>query len=434
LANAACNTNGTACVIDCAGKFITYPSGGGSTNNYPGLPPSTDVNSYVNPSTARYIELSNVLSILSPSNPDVLQDVNSAQAKSVNWLANLDPLQVSATDTANLFPRYALATLFFATGGQAWINKAGWLGSANHCSWSGISCLNGLLSVDLNTNNLIGTVPEELFSGLGAIARSLDLGVNSLSGTVPITTLSSMTNLEMFSLYNNTLSGPIPPQIGSLSMMKKIYLDNNGFSGSIPADIGNLAQLERLDLYNNNLSGVFPSTLAQLPSLQRMWVSNNRIGGSLPAEIGNLAGLLQLYLDGNAFSGALPDGIGYLVKLQDLRADRNNFQGNLPSTLGQLFNLEILYLDNNGFTGEILPTLGFLSSLSQLSLSNNAFSGTIPESLGSLKNLQVLSLSRNPSLAGPIPDSICANRIDRGGQLNYLVVDCQVQGCYTSCV
>lgn len=369
----------------------------------------------VNVNTARYQQLTQVIvPSLLISNTSKLQDVTTPQARAMHWLANVDPLQVQASDTANLNPRYSLASLYYSTNGQFWFNSNGWLGSSSHCNWYGVSCDSivtnpsspgNVVSLNLERNNLVGPIPEELFSGLGKTLVDLDLHENKLNGTIPASTLPSMASLQVLSLYNNTLSGAIPSTIGNLANARRIYLDENSLTNRIPETIGALSQLQHFDVFNNRLYGSIPSEVGLLSNLQRLYLSNNSFWGNLPDQIGNMVQLTELYLDENLFNGGIPASIGNLNALRDFRAYSNNFQGAIPTTFGQLVNLQILYLDNNRLSGTIPDQIGQMYNLREISMFNNTLNGQIPPSIGTLANLQVLALSFN-QLNGPIPSTL----------------------------
>ena len=62
-------------------------------------------------------------------------------------------------------------------------------------------------------------------------------------------------------LRNNTLSGEIPAELGSLSNLTALYLNGNELSGKIPAELGSLSNLTALYLNGNELSGCVPRSL-----------------------------------------------------------------------------------------------------------------------------------------------------------------------------
>jgi hypothetical protein len=73
----------------------------------------------------------------------------------------------------------------------------------------GVTCADGdITSMDLENNNLKGTIP----SSLGSMTKlqTMDFGGNYLKGTIP-SSLGSMTELITISLAYNTLTGLVPP-------------------------------------------------------------------------------------------------------------------------------------------------------------------------------------------------------------------------------
>ena len=47
-------------------------------------------------------------------------------------------------------------------------------------------------------------------------------------------------------LYQNNLTGSIPPSLGNLTSLQELKLQKNAFSGSIPSSLGNLKALRFL--------------------------------------------------------------------------------------------------------------------------------------------------------------------------------------------
>ncbi|KAL9426478.1 hypothetical protein AB3S75_033292 [Citrus x aurantiifolia] len=90
--------------------------------------------------------------------------------------------------------------------------------------------------------------------------RSLQLGWYhielvecSIKGELGSLNFSCFSNLQYINLWNNDLSGSIPPQIGSLSKLKYLNLHWKNLTGTIPKEIGSLKNLEALYLCNTSL-------------------------------------------------------------------------------------------------------------------------------------------------------------------------------------
>ena len=76
-------------------------------------------------------------------------------------------------------------------------------------------------------------------------------------------------------LSSNQLSGPIPPELGSLTNLGYLFLNDNLLSGTIPPELGNLTNLAYLYLHYNQLSGTIPATLANLSNLGYLNLDGN---------------------------------------------------------------------------------------------------------------------------------------------------------------
>ena len=92
------------------------------------------------------------------------------------------------------------------------------------------------------------------------------------------------------------------------------YIYDYTLSGEIPTDIGNLVELRNLILGLTQLSGEIPNSIGDLVNLTELKIYRSDITGSIPPEIGNLVNLTDLYLKENQLSGIIPDGICNLVE------------------------------------------------------------------------------------------------------------------------
>ena len=61
---------------------------------------------------------------------------STPQGKAIWWLAEEDGLEVDPAESEVLVQRYALAVIFYATGGETWIHKAHFLSNMSVCDWN----------------------------------------------------------------------------------------------------------------------------------------------------------------------------------------------------------------------------------------------------------------------------------------------------------
>ncbi|GAQ84093.1 hypothetical protein KFL_001760010 [Klebsormidium nitens] len=228
------------------------------------------------------------------------------------------------------------------------------------------------------------------------------VGAPSSGGQGPVWNLS-----KIDLAYTRKLSGPIPPELGSLTNLTWLSLVNHALSGPIPPELAKLTKLTFLDLSANNLSGPIPPELSSLTNLTVLELSGNRLSGSIPPQLGSLTKLTWLSLHSNNLSGPIPRELGNLTKVDVVYLNNNTLSGPIPPELGRLTNVTYLSLNNNTLSGPIPPELGKLTDLYALKLSENNLSGPIPRELGKaiMTRLYVLELSNN-SLSGPIPLSL----------------------------
>ncbi len=336
-----------------------------------------------------------------------------------------------------------LVTLYNSTNGANWTNR--WNLNQPMGSWFGV------------TLNAEGCVTE------------LDLQTNQLSGTIP-SELGQLTNLIHLVLNQNQLGGAIPPVLGQLTNLTWLGLWANQLSGTIPSELGQLTNLTQLDLEQNQLRGTIPPELGQLRELERFWLSNNQLSGSIPAEFGQLTNLTHFFLFDNNLSGCFPEELAVHCRL-DFNLDSgsniggynftNNpllpWQGNFepfcngeaqigapcndgnPNTENDAINnncecagtlivsnpcrmqdslvLVMLYNSTNGINwtnrwnlNEPMGswfgvTLNAEGCVAEIDLTDNRLSGGIPAELGQLTNLTLLDLSYN-QLSGNIPPEL----------------------------
>ncbi len=233
----------------------------------------------------------------------------------------------------------------------------------------------------------------------------LELGGRSLTGRIP-PALGSLGGLEVLDLSNNSLTGLIPAELGNLAGLTELRLNGNGLRGPVPTELDGIAGLRVLDLSDNRLKGTIPVGLGTLARLEELRLNRNSLDGSIPAELGNLTGLTALRLDENRLNEDIPGELARLSRLQVLDLSHNGLTGDIPAGLDDLTGLRQLALAGNQLSGAIPPTLGTrLTQLERLDLSNNGLAGEIPNQLTYVTGLVALDLSGN-RLSGTIPADI----------------------------
>ncbi|KAE8696510.1 hypothetical protein F3Y22_tig00110656pilonHSYRG00024 [Hibiscus syriacus] len=289
-----------------------------------------------------------------------------------------------------------------------------------------ISGLTSLVALDLSVNSFLMLQPlkldnpnlKMLVQNLTKL-RSLHLdGVKiSARGNEWCKGLSQLTNLEVLSLSNCKLSGPIDESLENLKNLSVLHLDNNNLSAVVPNFLARLSNLTSLRLSSCSLHGSFPREILQVRTLQSLYLPDNeRLHGSLP-EFHHDGSLRNLVLSRTSFSGLLPGSMDKLVNLTTLDLSYCNFSGAFPSSISHLHQLVHLDLSFNNFTGGI-PRFDLSKNLAYFDLSHNKLSGKIESfKWEGLQNLTHIVLSHN-SFRGSIPSSLVALPLMKKVQLS----------------
>ncbi|CAI9087578.1 OLC1v1021685C1 [Oldenlandia corymbosa var. corymbosa] len=278
--------------------------------------------------------------------------------------------------------------------------------------------LTSLLYLDMSQNFFNGSIPKQLYHLRYLTYLSLSAN-NRLSGSLSpeVGYLRSLITLD---LDFNNLVGTIPKEIGNLTKLRSLYLDSNGLSGPIPSSFFNLTQLQNLDLHYNQLELQIPSFIGRLRSLSILDLSSNKFIGGIPVSVLNLTQLQDLDLSDNQLSLQIPEDIGHLTNLSTLDLSKNKFTGRIPPSIWNLSKLVNLVLEDNSLSGEIpswlfdIKTLNVLYlggnrltwkhnnsriapkfTLLELSLRSCGLTGKVPQWISSQKYLSYLDLSKN---------------------------------------
>ncbi|RLM66208.1 receptor protein kinase TMK1-like [Panicum miliaceum] len=331
-------------------------------------------------------------------------------------------------------------------------------------------------------DNAFDAIPADFFDGLTDLLE-ISLGNNPRLNTsnggwaLPDGLAASAQQLQVLSLDNCSLSGAVPPFLGTMNSLQNLTLSYNNLSGPIP-DTFNASGIQRLWLNNQlgetKLSGTL-DVIATMASLQELWLHGNQFAGPIPDAIAACKDLYTVRLNNNQLLGLVPPGLATLPELQELKLDNNNLLGPVPPVKAPNFTFSgnefcaskpgdtcapvvmalfqfladvqyptgladtwsgndpcaagwtgvtcvqgkvtVLNLPDKGLNGTISPSLGNITTLLDVILGGNHLTGRVPDSLTNLDSLRKLDLSMN-DLSGPLPTFKPSIQVDVSGNLN----------------
>ena len=228
----------------------------------------------------------------------------TASAGAVSGVAEIVVLGIADNGT----DRDVLVALYVATGGLNWETAENWLTDRPIAYWHGVR--------------------SEWIAGAGRVTE-LSLQGNSLTGPVP-PELGNLTELRELLLGDNSLTGPIPPELGGLTELRELDLDWNALTGPVPPELGNLTELRDLAIRWSGLTGPVPPALGGLTELRALLLQGNSLTGPIPPELGSLTELRWLALQDNSLTGPIPPELGSLTKVQRLNLQGNSLTGPIP--------------------------------------------------------------------------------------------------------
>ena len=96
-------------------------------------------------------------------------------------------------------------------------------------------------------------------------------------GSLP-ESLGNLVNMQLFSAYDNQLTGPLIEGFANMTSLNRMLLQNNKLSGSLNNEAvfaADMTVLEIIDLSNNKLSGSIPRSIFRLPRVTTIALSLN---------------------------------------------------------------------------------------------------------------------------------------------------------------
>jgi len=153
-------------------------------------------------------------------------------------------------------------------------------GGLNDANFQG---LNSLVFANFDGNAYNSTVPSA-FSSMPNL-EFLYIVDGFISGD-----LSYMIGMpamrEHWADTNPGLGGQLPAAISTVSTLESFSITSCSFSGTIPSEFGNFGfVMKQMWMYDNDLTGTIPPELANMAALRLLQIEGNAFTGSMPAEI-----------------------------------------------------------------------------------------------------------------------------------------------------
>jgi hypothetical protein len=139
-----------------------------------------------------------------------------------------------------------MALLFVVWNGISWNVNAEWLSSASECTWFGVKCANSeeiVTDIVLSSNKVVGQIPVNVSLFVNLTNLALD-GNDLHNSTIP-SEIGLLTKLQNLVLSSTSISGTIPAELynGLGDALEIFQIDNNRMTGTLSTLIGKLFQI-----------------------------------------------------------------------------------------------------------------------------------------------------------------------------------------------
>ncbi|KAM3729861.1 hypothetical protein ACB098_12G042900 [Castanea mollissima] len=329
---------------------------------------------------------------------------------------------------------------------MGWLSSWGSEDEKNCCNWKGVYCNNQtshVIDLLLNSYGLRGMISPSLLEL--PYLTFLDLSYNDFNQSHIPKFIGSLGNLKYLDLSRANFSGPIPHQLGNLSLLQNLDLHHNDLKIVENLEwLSRLSLIENLDLTSTNLSVAndWLEVVSRLPKLSQLILescdlppvtdlsslphvnfsesltvidlSTNHVTQSIfPWFFNYSTSLVLIELSDNQLGGSIPDASGNMNSLHILSLYENQLEGGIPKFFGNMCALQTLRTENNKLSGQLAELIHNLSgcvqySLTTLLLDGNQLKGSVPKSIGNLSALQILHLGFN-LLEGEISEQHFSN-------------------------
>ncbi|KAL6857261.1 hypothetical protein ACP4OV_018643 [Aristida adscensionis] len=296
-----------------------------------------------------------------------------------------------------------------------------------------IANLNYLRQLYLDGVDLSSSGEDWCMSLATSVPRLEILSLDNCNLRGPIhKSLSRLRSLVVINLNNNyeLTAGPFPELFMDFPNLSVLQLSGINLEGWFPAKAFKSVNLRVLDLSSNpNLSGHFPN-FSNASSLETLRLEVTNLSFAKQTSSSNFKSLKELSLDGKLFVEFLSlfrrlgslchldlelssvselepifSWIGYHKNLRSLALHGCNFSMASPSLLSNFMTLRSLTMGACFLPRSILPGIGNLVNLETLEMSECTTYGSMPSSIGNLTNLRYMYID-SCGFSGPLPAAI----------------------------
>ncbi|XP_073056461.1 probable inactive receptor kinase At2g26730 [Primulina eburnea] len=134
--------------------------------------------------------------------------------------------------------------------------------------------------------------------------KKIVLNEENLTGLFDAASLCVSRALLVLSLNSNNIVGMLPEEISACSLLTHVYLSGNNFSGDLPGSLSSLSDLKRFDVSRNGFYGVIPD-MSRISGLLTFRAENNRLTGGIPQF--DFSKIQDFNVSYNNLSGEIPD-------------------------------------------------------------------------------------------------------------------------------
>eukprot|EP00585_Thalassiosira_rotula_P004091 CAMPEP_0196142354 /NCGR_PEP_ID=MMETSP0910-20130528/11563_1 /TAXON_ID=49265 /ORGANISM="Thalassiosira rotula, Strain GSO102" /LENGTH=688 /DNA_ID=CAMNT_0041403657 /DNA_START=40 /DNA_END=2106 /DNA_ORIENTATION=- len=284
-----------------------------------------------------------------------------------------------------------------------------------------------LLSLELHGNGLSGKLPTELYdaSKLQLLNVAMQYSYNSvciMSNNTYVNTVYERGGVTSRDLNFGLIGQVLDSNVTKWTSMKGLHLFDNSFSGKVSDEVGSLKYLVYLRAHNNRLSSILPNKLTNLKKTREVYLYRNEMYYGIPSRIGDMEDLEDLRLHENEMDGEIPDSLYSLRKLKNLW-----LQDTVHCEDVQGKGYECSADSDFGFSGTISTKIGNLKKLKALYINNNPIGGVIPTEIGLCEDLTELHIHKT-NIGGSSPEELCLLRdknLNNERNVGVLYADCR---------